>query len=294
MPNLIARVLREPLLHFLLIGALLFVYYGLTRDLTESAPKRIHLSAAQVAQLKANFQRSRLREPSPDELAALIEAQLREEVFYREALAMGLDQDDPLVRRRLRMKFEFILEDLSAQNVSDEKLIEFFNTEASRFQREAQIAFFQVYVDHTRREDAEADALALLDELKGGADPASLGDATLLAARYPLTPTDIVSRDFGREFVAEIGQLPTGKWQGPIASPFGYHLVFVEDRVDALLPDFTDVRDTVLREYLAQQRKTQLDAVYQRLREDYEITVETMPGAGAQDPASTIAVGNAQ
>lgn len=116
---------REPLVHFMLIGAALFLFYGLTRDVGSEAPNSIVVNGSQVEQLAANFKRTWMRSPTEDELSALVENYVHEEVFYREALAMSLDQNDPQVRRRMRMKLEFILEDLSAEEVTDEVLTTF-------------------------------------------------------------------------------------------------------------------------------------------------------------------------
>ncbi len=131
----VKRLCREPLVHFLSIGTVLFVFYGLIEDVEREAPDRIVVRASQIEQLADGFKRTWMRQPTADELDTLIENHLREEVFYREALAMGLDQNDPLVRRRMRMKLEFILEDLSAQEVTEEALATFLRENPDKFRR---------------------------------------------------------------------------------------------------------------------------------------------------------------
>jgi hypothetical protein len=156
------KLVHEPLMHFLLIGAAIFVFYGLTRDVASEAPNRIVVTQGQQEQLEANFNRTWLRAPTKDELAGLVDNYVREEVFYREAMAMGLDQDDPMVRRRMRMKLEFILEDLSAQTVADADLAAFLQKHPEKFRAESQLSFQQVYLDPKKRKDIEADAKELL------------------------------------------------------------------------------------------------------------------------------------
>ena len=277
---MISRLWREPLLHFLLIGAALFVFYDLTRETVSEAPKRIHVAPGHVEQLAANFERTWSRLPTPEELDAMIEGHVREEVFYREALAMGLDQDDPMVRRRMRMKLEFILEDLSAQDYGDDVLNVYLQQHADRFHSETQLSLRQVYLNPDQREDLAADTEKLLASLNQGANPDTLGDPTLAPRTYQLARPSEIARDFGDEFAREAAALTPGDWIGPLYSPFGAHLVMIDRRIDARLPALAEIRDRVLREYQAEQRKQQKDVAYQKLRETYEITVEH-PGDAA-------------
>ena len=271
----LSRVWREPLLHFLLIGFALFLYYDLAGNNDEVPPKRIHVERGQVQQLAATFERTWSRPPTPQELDAMIEGHVREEVFYREALAMGLDQDDPLVRRRLRMKLEFMLDDLASQDVDDTVLDTYLQQNADNFRVEAQLSFIQVYLNPDQRANIDADAARLLARLNDSADPSSLGDPTLAPRVYQLARQSEIARDFGEEFAANVASLPPGDWSGPHYSPYGAHLVRIEKRIESRLPALAEVRDRVLREYHAAQRKQQKDLAYQKLRETYEITVES-------------------
>jgi len=285
----ITTLWREPLLHFLLIGFALFMYYDLASENAEAPPKRIHVDSGQVQQLASNFERTWSRPPTPQELDAMIEGHVREEVFYREAMAMGLDQNDPMVRRRMRMKLEFMLEDLSGQDAGDEVLSGFLKRNPDRFRDDAQVSFRQVYLDPDRRPDLENDASQLLYSLNDGSDPEALGDQTLTPRSYQLTPQNEVARDFGDEFAREIVSLPAGEWTGPVYSPFGAHLVKIEGRIDARLPELPEIRDEVLREYLAEKREQQKDLAYEKLREDYEVTVEPLNSAAIPVLSSAVA-----
>lgn len=272
----ITTLWREPLLHFLLLGLALFLYYDLAGESTEAPPKRIHVDRGQVQQLAANFERTWSRPPTPQELDAMVEGHVREEVFYREALALGLDQDDPLVKRRMRMKLEFILEDLSAQDYSDEVLSGYLQQNTDSFREESRVSFRQLYLNPDRRQDLIADAEDMLTRLRQGANPDSLGDPTLAQRAYPLAREGEIARDFGDEFASKLVALPPGDWTGPLYSPFGAHLVKIDERIEARLPALAEIRDMVLREYQAEQRKLQKDVAYQKLREGYEVSVDSL------------------
>ena len=277
MTKMISGLWREPLLHFLLIGAALFLYYDLVGEGdSDVPPKRIVVSSGQVEQLVANFERTWSRRPTPEQLDALIESYVREDIFYREALAMGLDQNDPIVRRRMRMKLEFMLEDLSVQDASDEVLSEFLKQNPERFRDEPQLSLRQIYLNPDLRPDLENDARQLLSQLNGGDEWQTLGDRTLAPRRYALVPQREIARDFGDEFARVVASLPAGDWRGPVYSPYGVHLVRIDARADARLPELAEIHDEVLREYLAEKREQQKELAYEKLREGYEITVEPL------------------
>jgi len=268
------RFLREPLLHFLVIGAALFVFYDLTREQGSDAPNRIVVSSGQVEQLGANFQRTRLREPTEFELAGLVENYVREEVFYREALAMGLDQNDPLVRRRIGMKLELILEDLSAEAVSDEQLEGFLNEHSDQFRTQPQVSFEQVYLNPDKHTDLVVAAKTMLERLNDGVAPGSLGDSSLLPYAYTLATQNEIERAMGEQFAREVvGLVPADDWVGPVYSGYGAHLLQVSDHVDARLPELQEIRAEVERDFLSQRRDEMKSLVYEKLRAGYEVTI---------------------
>jgi parvulin-like peptidyl-prolyl cis-trans isomerase-like protein len=292
----IKRLWREPLVHFLLIGTALFLFYDLTRDVGSEPPNRIVVNSGQVEQLAANFKRTWMRPPTEDELSALAENYVREEVFYREALAMGLDQNDPQVRRRMRMKLEFILEDLLSQDVTDEELTTFLQQHPDKFRTEAQVSFQQVYLNPDKRKDLTSDAEKLLASLNGGRAPESVGDPTLVPFDYSLATQSEISRSFGERFAQDAIKLKPGDWTGPVYSAYGGHLLKVSERVDAHMPALADIRALVEREYLVQRRKEQKNLAYQKLREGYQVTIEPVKsaqGAGGKIVA-TAQAGEAQ
>jgi len=279
----IKRLWHEPLVHFLLIGVALFLFYDLTREGESEAPNRIVVNSGQVEQLAANFKRTWIRPPTEDELAALVENHVRDEVFYREALAMGLDQNDPMVRRRMRMKLEFILEDLSSQDVTNEELTAYLKQHPDKFRTEAQVSFQQVYLNPDKRKDLASDAKKLLARLNRGAAAKSVGDPTLVPYEYSLATQSEVARSFGERFAKDVIKLTPGNWMGPVYSAYGGHLLKVSERIEARQPELADIRALVEREYLVQRRKEQKNLAYQKLREGYQVTIE--PVKTVQDAA---------
>ena len=284
------RWLREPLLHFLILGAALFWLAGALGDPADGRARRIVLTAGDVEQLGAGFERTWQRPPSAQELAGLLEDRVREEIFYREALALGLDRDDTIVRRRMRQKMEFLSEDLAAVEPSEVELESWLASHRDAFRIEPRVAFRQVFLSRDRRgERVAADALRLLGELragKAGLDPSALGDPLPLPAEGEGLSASEVSRLFGGAFSARLFELAPGRWEGPVESAYGLHLVYVRERVEGRDPALAEVRDAAAREWLAERREKAREAFYRDLRSRYEVEIAA-PGALA-GPAAEI------
>jgi hypothetical protein len=273
---MLRAALREPLLHFLVLGGLLFLLFGLTREPVRDA-RQIRITAGQVEQLAARFSRTWMRPPTEEELAGLIERHIRGEVFYREALAMGLDQDDPYVRNRLGQKLEFLLDDLSTETMpDDETLALYLRQHPERYREPARVSFRQVYLNPERRPQLEADAARLLQRLRAGADPAGLDDVSLLRQAFEDVSQPEIGRHFGDAFAEALLELEPGQWLGPIPSGLGAHLVRVTDRRPARFPGLGEVRPQVLRDWQDQRAREQKEQAYARLRQRYDIIVEPL------------------
>ncbi len=269
------KLWREPLVHFLAIGAVLFLVFDLTREGGGDASNLVRIDAGQVEQLAAQFQRTWLRPPTEKELAGLIESYVRDEVYYREALAMGLDQNDPQVRRRMRLKLEFLLEDLTAEEPpGDEVLDAYLQQYPDRFRIEPHFSFQQVYLNLDRHQDLAADAEQILTDLRAGVSPETLGDPTMLPYEQTAVSQSGIARAFGKTFAQEVVALEPGVWTGPVYSGLGAHLVLVTELREGRLPELAEVRAEVEREYLAQRRQELKDLAYRKLREGYEVIVE--------------------
>jgi hypothetical protein len=279
------KLWREPLVHFLLIGALLFLAFDLTQDERPDAANRILVEPSQVEQLAAQFERTWLRPPTEAELAGLIESYVRDEVYYREALAMGLDQNDPQVRRRMRLKLEFLLEDLTAAEPPDDEVLSaYLQQHPDRFRIEPTLTVRQVYLNPDRRPDLEGDAERILADLRAGAAPDTFGDRSMLPAEQTAVSTSEIARTFGKTFAQEVVALEPGAWSGPLYSGLGAHLVLVTDRRAGRLPALAEVRAEVEREYLAQRRQQLKDLAYRKLREGYEVIIE--PATAPVEPVN--------
>lgn len=290
---MIGRLLREPLLHFLLIGAALFLLYGALNRGQSDAPREIVISEARVEALAENFATVWMRPPTPVEIKGLLDDYVAEEVYYREAIAMGLDQDDTVIRRRLRQKMEFIAEDVAAAvEPADADLQAYLDRHADKFALPATLTFQQVYLSSERRGDAvRADAEKLLAELQAGrgpADPIEAGDATLLPPTMEAASPQAIANTFGQEFAQQIDEAPVGQWSGPIVSGFGLHLVKVDERIAGKGPTLDEVRPIVLREWQSDHRREQNAVFLETLKSKYEIRVEG-PAAElyAPSPAAT-------
>ena len=289
------RWLREPLLHFLIIGTGLFLLYHVTRGSDESAPREIAISESRIEALAENFARTWMRPPTPQELRGLVDDYVKEEVFYREAIAMGLDRDDTVIRRRLRQKMEFVSEDAAAAaEPTDAQLQQFLTAHPEKFVEPARVTFQQVFVNAEKRgEAARRDAERILAELQAGrgpATPGAAGDPTLLPAGLKDASPQEISASFGDEFGKQLEVAPIDQWSGPIASSFGLHLVRVSARSTSALPELADIRPVVVREWQAQQRTQAGDSFYSSLRSKYEVRYEgeigqflqQAPGAAAK------------
>jgi len=286
------RLLKEPLLHFCVLGALLFVLYGVMQKPDERSPDAIVVTQGQIAHLASGFAKTWQRPPTPEEMAGLVREWVREEVYYREAMALGLERDDTVVRRRLRQKMEFISEDTAAQQEPTEAdLAEYLGAHPESFRTEARYSFRQVYLSPERRGESLADAVAQLreqlQELGADADLSQLGDPLLLEPEYLLLPGNDVANLFGETFAERLAELSPGQWQGPVESGYGVHLVWVSERIEASLPVLADVRDAVLREWRNARRLEANERFYAQLLERYTVTIEDPePDSVSQTPLS--------
>jgi hypothetical protein len=281
MPNKIPltmkRILKEPLLHFLLLGAAIFAAYSLVSTRTSDEPGKIVVTQGHVASLVASFTRTWQRPPTAQELAGLVHDRVREEVYYREALALGLDKDDLIIRRRLRQKMEFVSDDIAAQTEpSDADLTAYLQSHPESFRVEQQFTFRQVYLNPEKHGDNlardTAQLLAQLNQAGDKADASALGDSFLLEHQFAAVPASEVAKQFGEKFAAKLGGLSPGQWQGPVESGYGVHLVLVSERTEGRLPALAEVRDAVRREWDNARRLEANEKFYGELLKRYTVT----------------------
>jgi hypothetical protein len=283
------RLIREPLVHFLLLGALLFGWSAWQGGGTAGS-NRIVVTPGVVDYLAAGFHRTWKRAPSDIELKGLIDEHVKEEIAAREAMAMGLDRDDIVIKRRLRQKLEFLLVDEAATTPpTDAELQAWLDKHPDSFRVEPTLAFRQVLLrPESRGASMTADATKLLARLRAaGPEVATqdLGDASMLPAETPLQPLREVANSFGQDFADALMKIAPGQWSGPVESSFGLHLVLVRERTDGAAADLATVRPLVEREVLAERRKAEMQALYERLLAKYSVSIESpkLPPAAATE-----------
>ena len=288
-------LLREPLLHFLVLGATLFALHAWVGGTDRGTGDDIVLTRGRIEQLAAGFARVRQREPDAQELDALIDDAIREEILYREARALGLDQDDTIVRRRLRQKIEFVSEDLaSLPEPTDAELQAWRDAHSEAYRRETSYGLTQVYLDPQKRGshmDREvADLLASLRDLRIEDRP---GDPFLLPARYDRIGAAQLSRLFGEDFERSLRASAVGAWHGPVASGYGVHVVLLHAREEGGVPPVDDIRDALRTDWIAARRREANEAFYAGLRGRYDVTIER-DGAVAAARVPTVPAISAQ
>ncbi|HXJ34087.1 MAG TPA: peptidylprolyl isomerase [Candidatus Eisenbacteria bacterium] len=288
------RWLREPLLHFLVLGLALFVVNGyMNRGRSGVEPSRqIALTLDDLRQLTLYFESQWRRPPTPEEFGHLVEDKVREEVLYREGLAMGLDKDDTIVKRRLAQKLQFLAEDVAAAHEPDSaELKAWYDRHRDEFALPGRITFRQLYFSpdsrgaHVRA-DAEATLAKLARQPIDAPIAGSLGDSFMLQDYYGDRTSTQLAKDFGPAFAQAVFQLKPGSWQGPVESGFGWHLVFVDSFVPGRSPDFEEVEPDVKTAWLSQQKAEAWQKAYDAMRAKYAVLLPAPPAGESAPPAS--------
>jgi len=279
-PTFIGRLLREPLVHFTLLAGALFVVLS-EPDTSADVPddRRIVISTAEVERMAVAWTQRWQRPPSEGELAGMVREAIREQVLYREAMALGLDRDDVVIRRHLRQKYEFVTQDLAYDIEPDEATLRaYFDAQADRYAKSAQLSFSHILFNTDRRgASAETDAAQALADLQTASGPEAadlLGDARSLPSRFLEISAAEVEAMFGPDFAASLLQQETGRWFGPIPSGYGLHLVWLSERISGGPIAFETVRQRVKDDWVYEQRVAANEAIYRKLLTRYEVVVE--------------------
>ena len=290
------HLIREPLVHFLLIGAALFVIYSFTqsgRPATASS-KEIRLSHDEIRQLTLLYQSQWRRLPTPQELGMLVENKVQQEILYREALAMGLDKDDEIVKRRMAQKMQFLAEDVAAaREPTTTELRSWFENNSAKFAQPPRLSFRHLYFSPDRRgERARDDAQQTLAQLAGQPVDAmiasSLADAFMFQDYYRDRAPDYLAKEFGPQFALAVAKLAPGSWQGPIESGFGWHLVFVDTAIPGRVPAFEEVEADVRTAWLGEQKALAWEKAYKEMRARYTVLLPAPPDSSAAPSSSQV------
>jgi hypothetical protein len=269
------RLLREPLLHFALLGAATFGAYRLIAPPVSDASE-IVITADRIASITAQFSASHGgRPPYEEELRAAVDAYVRDEMLYREGLALGLDRDDPVVRNRIRQKADLLSEDALTSEPSDRDLEAYLAAHQAEFDIPGRVSFQQIYIDPGRRRgDDLAMVVTIRQALTRGTQPGTLGDRTLL----PATMTEVLPHDieamFGNDFARQLAAIDGDDWQGPLITSYGLHLVRITYRGEPTRATLADARDVVTREWSRAQTAKRKEQFYQMLAGRYTVRVE--------------------
>jgi len=273
------KIIREPLIHFLILGVLIFVVFTwLNRD--QRSEDEIFVSRSQQEHLVNMFTRTWQRPPTPQEYQGLLRDYIREEIAYRESVAMGLDQGDTIIRRRMRQKLELLTDEIvSFAEPADEDLQLYLEENPEVFRIEPRFDLRQIYISLDKRgAEAETFALGLLEQLGSnpGEDWRELGDSLPLPAQAEDIRLSELGRQFGSQFADSLLTLEQGEWTGPVRSGYGLHLVIIDSFTPARNPGLGEVRDRVKIEWLELRRRNATDLLYDRLAEKYEIEIESL------------------
>ena len=279
-------MIREPLLQFLVTGLLLFVLYCAVSGGKWRGERSIVINDATVAAIFQRYQGLWQRPPTPEELKGSIDGYVSDEVRYREGLAMGLDKDDPVIRRRVLQKLDVIIEESKRRDAPTEAQLQaYLQAHASSYAHPGTVAFDQAMFDPARHgHRLQAEVEAALTHLRAGASIAGLGDPTLLPGHVAEIPVDQVARDFGEDFTAALAGLPIGKWVGPVRSAYGLHVLRLASRTPGRPATLAEARAALVRDYENDQRLLAAQEYERRLRENYDIVFEARtpkdPGKG--------------
>ena len=273
------RLLREPLIHFLLLGAILFGVYAYTERARGGAEQsnQIRLTVDDLSQLVLLFRSQWRRDPTPEELRSQVEEKVHEEILYREALALGIDKDDTIVKRRMAQKMQFLAEDVAAaREPTREELGTWYEASHDQFALPPRVSFRHLYFSPDRRgAHARDDAAAALTKLTGQPEDlalvATLADTFMFQEYYRDRAPEFLGKEFGPNFALAVAKLSPGSWQGPFESGFGWHLVFVDTLIPGRVPALEEVEADVKIGWLAEQKAQAWQKAYQDMRAKYTV-----------------------
>jgi hypothetical protein len=276
------RLLQEPLLHFLAIGGLIFLLFAAVSGPSPAPTDTIVVGPERIEQLATGFKAVWRRPPTENELNALIDDFVREEIYYREALTLGLDRNDTVIRRRLRQKMEFFTDsgaDILQPAAGD--LEAYLAANEQTYRHEPLLAFEQIYLGEASPPET---ITGLLNTLRSepATEPSQLGERSLLPAQLGLSRTEAIDGTFGKGFFERIAEIQPGLWAGPVKSGYGVHLVHILDSQPARTPPLEEVRDAVLRDWKAAKALEIRELYFARLRERYVVEISRSNAATAE------------
>jgi peptidyl-prolyl cis-trans isomerase C len=292
--GIVRGLFREPLLHFLIAGALIFALGTLFDRSTNNGVNgnRIQVAAPEIQRLREVWTRQWGHAPDSSQMKYLIDDYIREEVLYREAQASGLDKDDTIIHRRLVEKMEFLSQELASSAPSEEDIQEYFQQNREKFRSPEQVAFSHIYFSISKRgPTSEEDARGVLTALSSGTIPlasgSGLGDSFMLQNEYPLQTQRQIKELFGDEFARKLFLVDSGAWAGPIRSGYGFHLVRVSQKLPSRIPELAEVQNQVLTDFQNHRLQIASQTFYDRVRRHYQVEIDKAALSAAESQQST-------
>jgi len=273
---LFKKILHEPLVHFLVLGALIFFLYAMMNPAEQNDADTIVISKAEQKQMAYRWQKKHMRLPTEDEMQKMIDKEVYTEVMYREALKMGLDKNDFIVRRRMAQKLEFISSDLSSLlEPSDEALKKYLSAHSKMFRQPGSITFDQVYIDVSRhRNDLQETLKKVKKALDTNKSVETVGDSFMLPSENQALSQSEVIRIFGKKFEYALKTLKERSWEGPVKSGYGLHFVYIKKREEGALPPFESVRASLKSAWMSEQKEKNSQLFYETLKKAYRVEIE--------------------
>jgi peptidyl-prolyl cis-trans isomerase C len=284
-------LLSEPLLHFLVVGALLFGAYRIANNEPEAAvdTQQIELTSDDIRQLAVTWLAQGRPPPTPDQLRSLVDQKITEEILFREAVALGLDRDDQIIKRRLAQKMDFLAADLAAmEEPSKADLTEWFSKNSSRFALPPHMNFRHLYFSPDKRGDGARDAAVAALGLVAGKtadspEVASVADPFMFKNYYGDATPEQMAKEFGPDFAATLFKLEPGSWQGPVQSGYGWHLVWIDSIEPGRVPAFEEVEPDVKAAWLDERYREVKRAALEEMRARYTVVVPAFDSVDLRD-----------
>lgn len=284
MNNNIYKLIKEPILYFFILG---FVIFGLHSFLNRESqddtdPLTVDVTSADIEWIRSSWEARMKRQPTQQELQSLVSSFIRDEILYREALAMGLNDKDLVIQRRLVQKLTFVIEDLAeTMEPTDDELKNYMKENQGKYRIPEMMSFTHIYFNPDKRKAALKEAKIVLDRLKTAEslseEAVSSGDMIMIASSFRKGSPDEIARVLGKEFADNLFSASEMGWQGPIMSTFGPHLVYIEEHIASKIPAFENIREKVKNDFMYERKNQVVDDAYKAVRSNYTILVEGLP-----------------
>lgn len=273
------NILKEPLVHFLLFGLGLFILFGLVNKKNDGGDT-ILIDDYDMKNIIASWEMQWKRLPTDEELKSLIQQNIKQEIFYQEALKMNLDHNDEIIKRRLAQKMQFLSNDLATiSEPTEEELEKYYDEHVEEYKTPYSYSLYQIIFSPDQRKDPKNDALILLDRIKNKTPDQLEGQGDPMPFPYAFNQVDAseLKRQLGNKFSEELPNLPISQWAGPILSGFGYHLVYIVKRTPPQKPELVSIKDEILRDFEYEKQRKLDELIFQELKKKYQVEFNLDP-----------------